>query len=288
MNRKNFLGMIFIGLILPACSMQKLALRSAAGIFEKGVSAFYEEPDTEFARSAMASQLKQLEVFIKSDPKNPVLLTRAAQGFGAYAFLFLEDEEPARAKRLYRRGRDYGFRAVQALGGKKIQTISDMKEFSHALETFSKNDLDALFWTAYAWGGLANLSRSDPEALSDLPRIEKVMTYVSQKSPGFFYGGPEIFLGAYYGSRPKMFGGDLEKSKEFFSRAFDASKRKFLMTQVLYARHYCIPAQDRETFESSLKEVLTAPEDILQAQTLSNMAAKDKARKLLADINDYF
>ena len=102
------------------------------------------------------------------------------------------------------------------------------------------------------------------------------------------YDGADLFLGCYYGSRPKIFGGDLEKSKVHFERALERTSGKFLMAHVLYAKCQTIPAQDREAFRSLLSAVIASPKDILPGQTLSNQVAKEKARKLLERIDELF
>ncbi len=259
---------------LPACTVRQIALRTTAGILERGVSAFYEEEDIPFARDSMTSHLKLLEGFLKNDPGNKKLLFSLAQGFGGYSFLFMEDESPERAKYFYKKARDYG---LLILGDK----MSD-------LSRVTADEAPALFWTAYAWGGWANLNRTDPQALADLPKVEAMIRRVEELKPGYFYEGANLFLGAYYGSRPRIFGGDLGKSKKYFEGALKNSGRKFLMGQVLYAKYYAVFAQDRDLFQSVLNEVVNAPKDLLPEQALSNQVAKEKAKKLLEKIDELF
>src|SRR5271169_4675665 len=91
-------------LLLPlvaACSPRIIAVRTTASLMEYGAQAFYEEPDPQLAKEAMASQIKLLEAFIKNEPDNTTLLVLAAQAFGGYAFLFTEDTQPDRARDFY-------------------------------------------------------------------------------------------------------------------------------------------------------------------------------------------
>ncbi len=263
-----------VGLFFQGCSLKSVALKSTTGLLDKGIEAFYEEPDPQFARESMSAQLKFLEILLKNDPENKKLLLYLSQGFGGYAFLFLEDQDPERAKIFYQRGRDYGLKLL----GKKVD---DLKVAAPA-------DVPALFWTAYCWGGWANLSRTDPQALADLPKVEAMMLKVSELSPDYFYRGADLFLGSYYGSKPKMFGGNLEKSKAYFERALAATKGKFMMAEVLYARYYAVPSQDKESFKVFLKRVEAADPGTLPAQRLSNAVAREKAKKLLEKIDELF
>lgn len=275
-------------LLLTGCSLKSVALHTTVDILEEGLGAFYEEKDPAYARESLPGQLKLLEVFLKNEPGNEKLLQMASQGFAAYAFLFLEESEPERAKGFYARGRDYGLGLLKAKSGADFKALTDAAAFDEALRKLSARDVPALFWTAYAWGGLANLSRDDPDTLAELPRIEKMMLRVSALSPGYFYGGADVFLGAYYGSRPKMFGGDLEKSKAYFEKAVQASAGKFLMARLLYARFQAVPAQDRETFAALLRQVLDFDNAGFAEQRLSNEIAKLRAKKLLEGIDEHF
>jgi hypothetical protein len=49
-----------------------------------------------------------------------------------------------------------------------------------------------------------------------------------------------------------------------------------------------VQAQDRDLFEKSLREVISAPADILPEQRLANEVAKQKAKILLEQVDDLF
>ncbi|MBI3288977.1 MAG: hypothetical protein HYZ74_05615, partial [Elusimicrobia bacterium] len=96
-----------------ACaSIDRAALRSTVGMLERGRAAALDEPDWQLGRDASASQLKLVETLLASEPGNRALRRMAAEGFGGYAFLFVEDAEPVRAKGLYLRGRDHALAAL--------------------------------------------------------------------------------------------------------------------------------------------------------------------------------
>lgn len=97
----------------------------------------------------------------------------------------------------------------------------------------------------------------------------------------YFNGGPHLFMGFAYGSRPPMFGGNPAKSKEHFEKALAAYKRRFLLGLVLYAQSYAVQNQDKPLFESLLNEVLTTSADVFPEQRLANELAKLKAKWML-------
>ncbi|OGR89122.1 MAG: hypothetical protein A3A86_05705 [Elusimicrobia bacterium RIFCSPLOWO2_01_FULL_60_11] len=258
--------LLLASITLSGCSIKLTALRATADILDTGVTALYEETDAAYARESMAGHLKLMEALLKNDPKNKKILLNLARGFGGYAFLFIEDEDPARARYFYRKGWDYGRRLLSA----------------------GADDAPALFWTAYCWGGWASLSLDDPEAVADLPKVEALVKKAEELRPGYFYGGPDLLLGATYASRPKMFGGDLKRSEGYFENAVKNSSGKFLMARFLYAKYQAVPAQDREKFRSLLESVISAPDGLLPEQGLSNKIAKEKAKKLLKKIDELF
>jgi hypothetical protein len=102
--------LFLLALILPSsgCTLKRIAVLSTAEIVEDAFAAFNEEEDLVIAESAAASNLKLLEGLLKSEPNHRGLLLLAARGFGGYAFAFVEEKTPGRARRLYIRGRNYG------------------------------------------------------------------------------------------------------------------------------------------------------------------------------------
>lgn len=113
------------------------------------------------------------------------------------------------------------------------------------------------------------------------------MTRLAATSPSYYYGGPHIFLGAFYGMFPPMLGGNPAKSRAHFEEALKINHRRFLLTQVLYAESYARQTLDRNLFENLLKEVLHA--DIKDPDLQSaNALAKKKAALLLQQADRYF
>jgi hypothetical protein len=105
---------------------------------------------------------------------------------------------------------------------------------------------------------------------------------------GFYYGGPHLFMGIWYASRPAIAGGDLKKAKGHFLRALDLGQGKFLMAYVYYADNYARRALDRDLFVSTLGKVLQTPTDSEPELTLVNTMAQKKAKELLSKVNEYF
>jgi tetratricopeptide (TPR) repeat protein len=247
-----------------------------------------EERDPELAAQAIPANLKNLEGLLKEDPDNTWILENLAEGFCGYAFSFLEDKQPERASSLYARGKDFALRAtVIRTGREKWQDLS-LDEWSRALDEVKVSHQPALFWLGQCWGNWLMQNLDSVEAFADIPRLEKLMNKVHDLNPAFHYAGPHLFLGAFYGGRSKMLGGNPEKSRHHFEKALDLTENKYLLVQLFFAKTYAVQNQDRELFESQLQAVLQAPPDLLPEQRLANQVARKKAAKLLGQIDDLF
>jgi hypothetical protein len=145
-----------------------------------------------------------------------------------------------------------------------------------------------IFWGAACWANWIILNLDSMEAMAELPRVELLIRRAQELDEGFYYGGPDLFLGVWLASRPAVAGGDLKKAQQYFLRALDFGKGKFLMAYVYYADNYARRALDKELFVSTLKKVLETPADISPELTLVNTIAKNKAAELLRHTNEYF
>jgi tetratricopeptide (TPR) repeat protein len=253
-----------------------------------GLETLLEESDLRVAEISLISNLKLVETLIKADPENKKLLVIASMGYGSYAFGFLEDSLPNRATAIYLRARSYGIRALKLNTNFEKYEKANLDDFTNGLNSIDKDNLDALFWTAYNWGSVINLNLNDPEIISDLSKVNAMMERVIKIDPNYYYGGAYLYLGSIYSKIPKMLGGNPEKSKEYFEKALKISDGKFLLTYVYYAKMYAVAIQDRDLFSNLLNKVIDADINILPSQILPNSIAKDKASKLLVAIDNYF
>ncbi|MBI4386867.1 MAG: hypothetical protein HY551_05755 [Elusimicrobia bacterium] len=277
---------LFIAL-LAGCSPRTIALRAMTSILDRGAQAYYEEGDPVLAQEAMASQIKLLEALLKNDPGNPRLLTLSAEALGGYAFLFLEDAQPQRAKGIYLRARSAASKILERDPAFKNFESMTLLELESALRRADAQDVPGLFWAAYGWAGWINLSKDSPDALAGLPKAAAIMRRVQELSPGYCFGGPDLFLGTYYASIPRMLGGDPIRSKEHFDASLKATGGRFLIAKMLYAKHYAVAAQNEALFKAIVEDVLNSADDFPQAR-LANAVAKIKAGKLLERIHDLF
>ncbi len=275
-------------MLLVSCSTQRMAAQLAFPLVQGQYKAMQEEADLGLAAEAIPSNLKMMEGLLKGDESSMPILNNLAEGFCSYSFSFIEDSNPERASALYQRGRGYAVRSLAESSGVKDLLTLTGKEFQFVLKGMNANDLPALFWLGQCWSGWLMLNLGSPETFADISRVEWLMKRTADLDEDYHYAGPHLALGGFYGSRTKMLGGDPEKARYHFERNLELNQRKFLLTQLIYARTYAVQSQDKELFGRLLKEILDSSSNALPEQRLANEVAKQKARKLLDMADELF
>jgi len=275
-------------LMISGCSTEKMAVRLALPLVEGQYIALQEEADPELAENALPANLKMMEGFLKGDENNSAILTRLSEGFCSYSFSFIEDTDPDRAAALYQRGKNYALSALTAETG--IENIGklNLDQLNSALEKMDKDNVPSLFWLGQCWGGWLLLSLDNPLAFVAISKVESLMKRVLALDASYHYAGPHVFLGAFYGGRSKMLGGDPEKSRYHFEKSLALTGNRFLLTRVLYAKTYAVQVQDKKLFAEQLNTVIKSSGNILPEQRLANEVAKLKAIRLMEMANELF
>jgi len=247
-----------------------------------------KQPDPAIVRDGSPAYIMLVDGLIEAYPNNGELLTAGCQAYTVYASSFVEDSDPGKAAILYAKAKKYGFRAL-SLGRDFQQAASGtLDDFITFLKQYEKEDVPPLFWTSSAWTKWIGLNLDSVEALADVPMLEATMQRVIELDGGFYYGSPHLHMAVYLAAKPSIVGGNLDKAKEHFDRAFALGAEKLLSAKVLFARYYAVRLKDRALFRKTLQEVLDSPVDGVPELTLSNTLAKEKARELLERTDEYF
>jgi tetratricopeptide (TPR) repeat protein len=246
-----------------------------------------KQTDLQLLQDGVPSLLLLLDGLIASDPDNERLLMTAAKAYGAYATVLYEEGQVERAITVSSRAKEYGINLLKQLPGLQNINNNTLGEIDQSLGKISPGRVGSLFWGTYGWAIWIQYQEGAPAAMADLPIVEQIMLRVVELDESYYYGGAHIFLGAYYGSRPQMFGGNPEASRQHFERALALNDRLFLLTHVAYAETYARTMFDRELYLELLTEVIEQPlADSNMAS--SNKVAKVKAEKLIMQIDDFF
>ena len=271
------------------CSFVKgVPARMISGTLDDLGTSLYKQTDLELAKDGLPTFLLLIDGLLESDPDNPKLLIAAAKAYSAYTAAFVEDGDPERAAKLYRKARDYAKRLLCRNKQLKQAWDQPFDAFEAAVKTTTKRDVPALFWTSSCWASWIVCNSGSVEAIADLPKVECLMTRTVELDGTYNAGGPHLFLGVYHAARPKQIGGSPEKAKKHFEKVFQIAGDDYLIAKVYFAKYYARQTFDQELHDRVLKEVLKAEIDEDSDLALLNTVAKARAEVLLDESEDFF
>jgi len=287
-------------LALGGCSVRQLAVNSVGDAIAQGGAAFSSDDDPELVRAAAPFSLKLIESLLAESPAHQGLLLAASRGFTQYAYAFLQQEaEEAeahnlaqasqledRARRMYRRARDYGLRGL-ALNRPDFerQLRAEPRRASAALPVA---DVPLLYWTAAAWGARIGLSKDQPDVLGELPIVEALMDRALELDESFERGAIHSFMIGYESVRQDRAGDPALRARRHFARAMQLSGGTDAAPLLALAEAVCVPQQRRAEFEALLRQALRIDTDRASENRLANLVAQRRARWLLSRTDHLF
>lgn len=291
-RRSAFPWIALAGLLLAATSAgcglnKKLAAAGAAALIEDTAKAAARQSDPALLREGMPAFLMLLDGMVEGAPDDERPRLAAARAYGAFAAVLDEERDQALKALVLARAKLHALAALE-LRGFPDPLGAPFEAFERAAARAGAADLPVLFWAGSCWAGWIAARLDTVEAVAELPRVEILMRRALELDEGYYYGGPHLFMGVWYASRPPVAGGSLARAREHFEKALAFAGDDFLMARVYFAEIYGRKAFDRELFESELNRVLAAPADAVPELTLLNAAARRRAAKLLALADDYF
>ena len=247
------------------------------------------DPDVDKFSKAMPTYLQQMDGFIKSNPEDIQSIFRASGAYFGYAFCFVEDSDKEQASLLYLKGRNYALDELKRYRIFKQALNDDIPRFKQALpESLDKRDIQALYWTALNWLGWINLNLDNTDALADIPKVQAILEYIHTLDESYNNGIVHAALGTLYANRRKADGGDPEKAREEFNKAFSYTGNSLFAVHVMYAKFYAHQIQDRQLFQKTLEKVIATPSGYYPDKTFVNEVARRKAMLLLENADTYF
>ncbi len=199
----------------------------------------------------------------------------------ADAFAKNEDEKIE----LHHKGAQWGERGIY-LSPLFRQQIDKGKGFKDAVKHLSDDYLLPMYWTASNLGRYGNL-KGFMATLKTVGDVKALNARIEYLDPTYAHAGALRFFGAYYAKAPGLFGGDMDKSKEYFERAF-AIDNDYFVTHVLYAEMYAVKAKEKELFKKHLQFVLDTPSDVIPDKIPEQNLEKKKAADLMKQIDELF
>ena len=284
-------------LALGGCAVRQLAVNSLGDAIAQGGAAFAADDDPELIRAAAPFSLKLIESLLAESPEHKGLLLAASRGFTQYAYAFVQQEaEEAedhdlagslrledRARRMYRRARDYGLRGL-ALNRSDFERRlrADPRRTAAALPLA---DVPLLYWTAASWGARIGLSKDQPDVLGELPIVEALMDRALELDESFERGAIHTFMIGYESVRQDRAGDPALRARRHFARAIQLSGGTDAAPLLALAEAVCVPQQRRAEFEALLHKALQIQDG---NNRLANLIAQRRARWLLSRTDHLF
>jgi hypothetical protein len=281
-------GIILTAALLCACSVGQMVVRGSQTILDSGVESMNRETDLQLAKAAMPANLKLIEGMLLEDPHNEELLLYAAQGFYGYTYGFVEIEDSTRAQQLYRRCYNYALTALELAGLGLDPETANAEDLEAATAALGRKAVPALFWSASCLAKWIDLNRDDVASIASLASAATLMGRVLELDDSYYYGGPHIFFGVYYGGRAPMFGGDFVLAEEHFRRADEINHHKLLLVNLLQAEYLYRQQLNQTAFHDTLVYILEAPQDLYPDMALVNAISQQRAGYLLTLEDEWF
>lgn len=289
MLTKQLLLLLLTVFLANACSLRTLAVNQIGGALAAGGTTFSADDDPELVGAALPFSLKLMESVLAETPHNRALLTALARGFMQYSYGWVDGEDAAqavRAKHLYLRARDYGLRALaESIDDFGARLSSDPQA---ALKLAKKRDVEALYWTAAAWGMAISRCKDDLELLGDLETVEALIRRAAELDPAYDGGAIDTFLMTYEASRGGVSKEAETRARKHFIAALKRSKEQSAGLFVAAAEAFSIPSQDRAEFEHLLGRAIAVDPEARPEWRLQNILFQRRAHWLLANADDFF
>jgi predicted anti-sigma-YlaC factor YlaD len=294
-----FLALALALTAAAGCSLKQVAVNAAGNALAGGGSVYASDNDPELVWAAVPFGLKTIESLLAQSPRHRGLLLAAASGFTEYANGALEQEADLteskdlaratelrnRARNLYLRALDYGFRGLEVdLPDLRNRLRSDP---AHALDAATRRQVPLLYWTGAAWGSAIAISKDNAELSADLTRAEALMRRALALDEGFDAGVIHDFFIAYEGGRAAV-GGSLDEARRHLERSLALSHGNRASTLVVYAEAVAVGRQDKKEFKELLDRALAVDPDKVPEFRLANILAQRRARWLLGRLDELF
>jgi tetratricopeptide (TPR) repeat protein len=260
-----------------------------------GGTVFTGDSDPQLVGDAIPFAIKMYEALLDSTPNHQGLRLMTGSLFIMYANAFvqgpadmlpneewqLREDAHKRAKKLYLRGQEILYGALDLKYKDFSKTGRDEKAFAPLLAKCKKEDVGLLYWTVA--GGLAaySLDLLDFELSAKIPEWSMMIKRAYELDPDFDGATLDEFLLLFYASLPEIMGGDMELAKEHYNRALKKTGGKSTSAYISYAQSICVSAQDYNAYKDNLEKALAVDPDADLSTRLVTIINQRKARWLL-------
>jgi hypothetical protein len=218
---------------------------------------------------------------------DPALLTKISRGHYLLGdgFHALEGNVEQRDSE-YQLGLDWATRALKLAAPEFAKAMAEGKKHSESITLASMQALPAAYWYATNLGKWA-ASRGFATRLRYKDDIKATMDHIKKLDEMYFHAAPYRYLGSFEALTAGLAGGSLEKSEEHFKKGVELAPN-YLGTKVLWAEYLCVKKQDKAKFKQLLDEVIAGNASVDPEIEPENKIEQEKAKKLLAKMDDLF
>lgn len=188
----------------------------------------------------------------------------------------------------YTKGLDWAEKAIQLTAPEFVAEMKAGGKHREAIKKAPKEAVPGMYWYATNMGKWAT-SKGFATVLRYKDDIAATMNHVLDLDPGYFYGAPYRYFGAYEARTAGIAGGSLEKSEQHFKKSLELAPA-YLATKVLWAEFLCPKqgAEGKATAQRLLQEVIDADPNAIEEIAPENVIEQRKAQALLARIDELF
>lgn len=235
-------------------------------------------------KASLEESLKLLEDAASEDPSNLEILNHLTRGYYLMGDAHAETNEDK--KTAFDLATRWGERAMATNDSFRKKVKDEGRNVEEALDTLTKREVPAMYWTAASLGKWARLSGLST-MLKYKNRIKLLVERVEALDPEYFHGAVPRYWGTYYAVAPGFAGGDINKSLQQYQKSFKLANNYF-GTHVLFAENYATRKNDRELFKKHLEFVLNGKPESLPGLEPEQIIEQRKAKKMMAQMEDLF
>ena len=277
-------AVIVFAVVLAGCSA--IVAQQTSGLADALGTAIRANKDLETVKDGAPAYLLLMDAMVQQDPESPGLLLGAADLYGFYGGVFVDD--PARAVLFANKALDFASRGSCLQDEIFCDWASlDRDTFAARLAEVEPDHLATLNTVASVWVGWIQANSDDWNAIAQLNRVQQMIERVVALDPNYEQGTAQLYLGVMHTLLPPLQGGKPELGRTHFEAAIAASEGRNLLAKTYFAKFYARMVFEQALHHQLLTEVIEADFDDPQFN-LMNELAKQEARILLADEADYF
>lgn len=279
----------------PSCSVRRYAINQVGNALAEGPSVYETDEDVELVGEALPFGLKLVESLLVQSPNHRGLLLTGCSGFVLYSYAYVdyraeitegEDLQRAsrlreRARKLYLRAGDYGFRGLElSYPGFRQQLFTQPRSAVQLVTNKRKKqkDVELLYWTAASLGLAISISRNDAAMLARLPEVEAMLDRALELDETWREGALHAFKVQLAAAQPGE--PDYEAISRHYQRALELSRGKDASLYLAYAETVAVPKQNRAEFDALVEKALAVDVDADPNRRLLNSLAQRRAQWL--------